>query len=83
MELVLQLVCSVKKKTVDSRILFPYLPGHVGCQGIENSLSAFLFLFFFPSSFFFKKRIIIMGRRPLLPSKNRGRGFGENGNHSW
>lgn len=55
MELVLQLVCSVKKKTVDSRILVPYLPGHVGCQGIENSLSAFLFLFFFPSSFFLKK----------------------------
>jgi hypothetical protein len=53
MELVLQLVCSVKKKTVDSRILVPYLPGHVGCQGIENSLSAFPFLFFFPSSFFF------------------------------
>jgi hypothetical protein len=55
MELVLQLVCSVKKKTVDSRILVPYLPGHVGCQGIENSLSAFPFLFFFPSSFFFFK----------------------------
>jgi hypothetical protein len=42
----------------------------------------FLFFSFFLQVFFFKI-IIIMGRRPLLPSKNRGRGFGENGNHSW